>query len=88
MWDGPSTAAALRWVVSTEEQRLKPTEHEVIFGNAAFGDEVPDETERLQSVEVTFDTLQRRTSISAKGRRGDGVDEQLVGGTKCWGLIA
>jgi hypothetical protein len=83
VWDGQNMAKVLQWVVTIEEENLQPTEEEVTLGLAKFGDEVPEEVDRLHSVQVDFDRLAQvlviRTSRSRDSDNWGGSLEYLEG---------
>ena len=71
VWDGKTMAAVLQWIVTKEEKELHPTEEEVTFGLARFGEEVPEERDRLHGVGIDFDRLGQECRIHGARRRDD-----------------
>jgi hypothetical protein len=88
VWDGKSMAAVLRWIVAKEEENLQLREENVTLGLAEFGDEVPEERDRLHGVRVDFDRLGQQCVIYTTRRRDDndwdGSWEELEGSV-VWG---
>ena len=88
VWDGKSMAAVLRWIVAKEEENLQPTEEDITLGLARFGDEVPEERDRLHEVRVNFDRLGQQCVISSTRRRDDNDWDgswEEVEGNVAWG---
>jgi hypothetical protein len=77
-WDGQNMAKVLRWVVAKEEKNLRPTEEEVALSLATFGDEMPEENDRLHGVQVDFDRLAQRFVIrTSRLRHSDHLDRSF-----------
>lgn len=88
VWDGQSMAEVLRWIIAKEEENLQPTEEEVAAGLAEFGDEVPEEKDRVHGVKVDFDRLGQRCVIrTARPRDNDNWEGnwEYLEGSVAWG---